>query len=142
MGSVAGAQEGGAVLTRCHRNTFWSPSSGPNSCLGNRARVLWEDSCLSSCPFWLGRGDRRGEPAASNNRKHFSLCLCRLSRGLGQQIDVPNYTWLEQILNTFLVLRAHNSGWWGRCQEACWVAEDDNLGCEIPTRDESGQSEA
>lgn len=49
--------------------------------------------------------------------------------GCGQQIDVPNYIWLKLILSICLIPRAHNAGgWWGRCQEACWVAEANNLG--------------
>lgn len=50
----------------------------------------------------------------------------------GQQIDVPNYIWLKLILSICLIPRAHsNSGWQGWCQEACWVAKDDNLEFEI-----------
>lgn len=69
-----------------------------------------------------------------------SFCLWSKSRGCGQQIDVPNYIWLKLILSICLIPRAHSAdGWRGRCQEACWVAEDDNLGSQTSVRDKSGQ---
>lgn len=59
--------------------------------------------------------------------------------GCGQQIDVPNYIWLKLILSICLILRVCKAGgWWGGCQEACWVAEDGNLGIETSMRDKGG----
>lgn len=60
------------------------------------------------------------------------VCLQSPSHGSwGWQIDVPNYIWLKIALSVCLVPRAHNnSRQRGRCQEACWVTEDGNLGCE------------
>lgn len=58
--------------------------------------------------------------------------------GCGQKIDVPNYIWLKLILSICLIPRTYNAGgWWGRCQEACWLAEANNLGFEISVRDKS-----
>lgn len=62
--------------------------------------------------------------------------------GCGQKIDVPNYIWLKLILSICLIPRAHNAGgWWGRCQEACWLAEANNLGSEISARDKMDKSQ-
>lgn len=61
------------------------------------------------------------------------VCLRNPSHGSwGWQIDVPNYIWLKITLSICLVPRAcNNSRQHGRCQEACWVTEDGNLGCEM-----------
>lgn len=61
--------------------------------------------------------------------------------GCGQQIDVPNYIWLKLISSICLIPRVYKAGgWWGGCQEACWVAEDSNLGIETSMREEGGQA--
>lgn len=60
-------------------------------------------------------------------------CLRSPSHGSwGWQVEVPNYIWLKITLSICLIPRAHNnSRQWGRCQKACWVTEDGDLGCEM-----------
>lgn len=77
------------------------------------------------------------------DQKHFLSAFGACHVGCGQQIDVPNYICLKLILSICLIPRAYNTrGWWGRCQEACWVTEDGNLGIETSMRGKSGQGTA
>lgn len=87
-------------------------------------------------------GDMRGGVSHQHARdqEHFLSAFGAGHVGCGQQIDVPNYIWLQLIISICLIPRARNAGgWWGRCQEACEVAEADNLGFYISMREKSGR---
>lgn len=113
---------------RKHTHFCIPPGAKPLTCRGNTKFFERTLAPPDLCSDW--RDVTKGVSQQHvRNQKHFLSALGVCHMGCGQQIDVPNYIWLKLILSICLIPRAHDAGgWWGRCQEACWVAEDDNLG--------------